>query len=224
MTEDEIQFMGRFKKGELTVARGATILSEGQSSGQLYTVLSGMGLRHKTLEDGRRQVLNLIFPGDFLGLQAGLMGEMHHSVEAATPMVLCVFERAALWSLFQTNPARAYDLTWIAAVEEHFLGETVATIGQRDASAALAWAFLRMYRRGESLGLVVDGRMPLPYRQQDLADALGLSLVHTNKRLKLFRSAGLMDWSRGVLHIPDRKALAKLANLADGPAEKRPIL
>lgn len=224
MTEDEIRFMERFKKGELSVPRGATILSEGEPSAQLYTVLSGLGLRHKTLEDGQRQVLNLIFPGDFLGLQAGLMGEMGHSVEAVTPMTLCVFDRSALWSLFQTNPARAYDLTWIAAVEEHFLGETVATIGQRDASAALAWAFLRIFRRGESLGLVKDGKMALPYRQQDMADALGLSLVHTNKRLQRFRAAGLMDWSRGVLHIPDRRALADLANLADGPAEKRPIL
>ncbi|PJF11065.1 Crp/Fnr family transcriptional regulator [Pseudorhodobacter sp. MZDSW-24AT] len=224
MTDDEVRFMERFKKGELSVARGATILSEGEPSGQLYTVLSGLGLRHKTLENGQRQVLNLIFPGDFLGLQAGLMGEMGHSVEAVTPMVLCVFDRSGLWSLFQNNPARAYDLTWIAAVEEHFLGETVATIGQRDATAALAWAFLRIFRRGESLGLVRDGKMSLPYRQQDMADALGLSLVHTNKRLQRFRAAGLMDWSRGILHIPDRNALASIANLHDRPAEKRPIL
>jgi len=224
MEEAEIRFMQGFKTGELQVARGATVLSEGDSSGQLYTVLRGMGLRHKTSEDGQRQVLNLIFPGDFLGLQAGLMGEMGHSVEAVTPMVLCVFDRHSLWSLFQNNPARAYDLTWIAAVEEHFLGETVATIGRRDATAALAWAFLRIFRRGESLGLVSDDKMPLPYRQQDIADALGLSLVHTNKRLQRFRAAGVMDWSRGVLHIPDRKALAALANMSDAPVQPRPLL
>lgn len=224
MTEDEVRFMQSFKKGELQVTRGTTVLAEGQSSGQLFTVLRGMGLRHKTLESGRRQVLNLIFPGDFIGLQGGLMGEMGHSVEAVTPMVLCIFERNSLWSLFQSNPARAYDLTWIAAVEEHFLGETVATIGQRDATAALAWAFVRIFRRGEALGLVKDGRMPMPYRQQDIADALGLSLVHTNKRLQRFRSAGLMDWSRGILTVPDCDALARLANLGDGPVVKRPLL
>ena len=224
MTDDEVQFMQGFKKSELSVPRGAIVLFEGQSSGQLYTVLSGMALRYKTLEDGRRQVLNLIFPGDFLGLQAGLMGEMGHSVEAVTPMVLCAFDRNSLWSLFQTNPSRAYDLTWIAAVEEHFLGETVATIGQRDASAALAWAFLRIFRRGQSLGLVSDGAMPLPYRQQDIADALGLSLVHTNKRLQRFRAAGLMTWSRGVLRMHDGKRLAEIANMSDDPAPRRPIL
>lgn len=224
MTESELEFMTRFKTGELSVDRGMTILMEGSSSPQLFTVLSGMGLRYKTLEDGRRQVINLIFPGDFLGLQAGLMGEMGHSVEATSPMVLCVFDRASLWALFQANPARAYDLTWIAAVEEHFLGEAIATVGQRNATAALAWAFVRLFRRGKSLGLVKGRTMPFPFRQQDLADALGLSLVHTNKTIKRFREAGFMDWSRGVLTITDVPALRDLALLEDEPIEPRPIL
>lgn len=224
MTDAELQFMQKFKTGEMTVERGTTILLEGSSSPQLYTVLSGMGLRYKTLADGSRQVINLIFPGDFLGLQAGLMGEMGHSVEASSDMTLCVFNRAALWSVFQVSPARAYDLTWIAAVEEHFLGDAIATIGQRDAAGALAWAFLRIFRRGQGLGLIKGGKMPLPFRQQDLADALGLSLVHTNKTLKRFREAGLMTWARGVLHVQNRPALAKLALIEDGAAQPRPLL
>ncbi|WP_199743759.1 Crp/Fnr family transcriptional regulator [Pseudorhodobacter sp. E13] len=224
MTDAEVQFMQKFKTGEMTVDKGTTILLEGSSSPQLYTVLSGMGLRYKTLEDGSRQVINLIFPGDFLGLQAGLMGEMGHSVEASSAMTLCVFNRAALWSVFQANPARAYDLTWIAAVEEHFLGDAIATIGQRDAAGALAWAFLRIFRRGEALGLAQGHKMPLPFRQQDLADALGLSLVHTNKTLKRFRAAGVMDWSRGVLQVMNTGALAKLALIEDQPPAPRPLL
>ena len=130
-TEEEILFMERFKTGELVVGPGTTVLMEGSNSPQLYTVLRGQGVRHKTLENGRRQVINFLFPGDFTGLQAGLMGEMKHSVEARTQMTLCVFDRAELWQLFKEQPARAYDLTWIAAVEEHFLGETIATLGQR---------------------------------------------------------------------------------------------
>ncbi len=224
MTDEELAFMERFKTGELTVDRGMTILLEGAASPQVFTVLSGLGLRYKTMQDGRRQVINLIMPGDFIGLQAGLMGEMGHSVEASTAMVLCVFDRAGLWTLFQTSPARAYDLTWLAAVEEHFLGEAIATVGQRDAMSALAWAFVRLFRRGKSLGLVKGQKMALPYRQQDLADSTGLSLVHTNKTLKRFREAGFMDWSGGILHMRDEAALARLAQLGDEELPRRPIL
>ena len=74
-----------------------------------------MGLRYKTLENGRRQVINFLFPGDLVGLHAGLLGEMKHSVEATTAMRLCVFKRDDLWTLFRNQPSLAYDVTWITA-------------------------------------------------------------------------------------------------------------
>ena len=140
LTDDELAFMLRFKAGELTVDAGSTVLMEESNSPQLFTVLSGMGTRYRTLEDGRRQVINFLFPGDFVGLQAGIMGEMKYSVEASTPMVLCVFNRSDLWNMFKTYPGRAYDLTWIAAVEEHFLGESLAALGQLTAGQRIGWA------------------------------------------------------------------------------------
>lgn len=223
-TDEELTFMKTFKAGELNVAAGTTILMEGSNSPQLYTVLSGLGLRYKTLADGRRQVVNFLFPGDFVGLQAGLMGEMQHSVESSTPMRLCVFNRSDLWALFRAQPERAYDLTWVAAVEEHFLGETVTSIGQRDATERLAWALVRIYQRLHAVGMGADGRVPLPLRQQDMADALGLSLVHTNKTLGRFRDRQWARWSDGELHISDLERLARLAQIDLEAPARRPLI
>jgi CRP/FNR family transcriptional regulator, anaerobic regulatory protein len=227
-TAEEITFMERFKTGELSVDPGTTILMEGSNSPQLYTVFSGMGTRYTTLENGRRQVINFLFPGDLTGLQASLMGEMKHSVVATTAMVLCVFKRDDLWNLFRAQPGRAYDLTWIAAVEEHFLGETIATLGQRDAAQRIAWAFLRIEKRLRAVGLgkaaPLGSIVPLPFRQQDLADALGLSLVHTNKTLARLREQKIALWHDSVLHITNRAALAHIAMAEPDPEEKRPIM
>jgi CRP-like cAMP-binding protein len=223
-TPEEVVFMEHFKMGELVVDPGTTILMEGSNSPQLYTVLRGQGVRYKTLSNGRRQVINFLFPGDFTGLQAGLMGEMKHSVEARTRMMLCVFDRAKLWEVFRNSPQRAYDLTWIAAVEEHFLGETIASLGQRDAGQRLAWALLRIWQRLRAAGVGANGTVPLPFRQQDLADALGLSLVHTNKTLARFRSRQLCDWSDGVLRILDAPALAATGLVEMEEPERRPLM
>jgi CRP/FNR family transcriptional regulator, anaerobic regulatory protein len=152
------------------------------------------------------------------------MGEMKHSVDASTPMVLCVFNRSDLWSMFKAHPSRAYDLTWIAAVEEHFLGETLVAIGQRSAGQRIAWALLRIHHRLRAVGLEKAGAVPLAFRQQDLADALGLSLVHTNKTLARLRDIGLAHWSQGILEIADRTALADYAGSAPEPLEKRPLM
>jgi CRP-like cAMP-binding protein len=223
-TEEELEFMIRFKVGEITVDAGTQILTEGTSSPQLMTALRGLGLRYKTLRDGRRQVVNFIFPGDFLGLQAGLMGEVRHSVEASTRMTLCVFNRSDLWSLFRGQPERAFDLTWLAAVEERFLGEALTSVGQHSAIERICWAIIRLYKRGEALGMLTDGAMPLPYRQQDLADALGLSLVHTNKTLAKLRERQLVSWQDGMLRVDDPEGLARIADLTLADRKVRPLI
>lgn len=224
MTEAELAYMLTFKVGELSIEPGTTLLMEGSNSPQLFTVLSGMGTRYKTLESGERQVINFLFPGDFTGMQAAIMGEMKHSVEATTDMVLCVFNRADIWSMFKAHPERAYDLTWIAAVEEHFLGEIIANLGQRGAGQRIAWAFLRIHHRLRAVGLGTSTAVPLAFRQQDLADALGLSLVHTNKTISRLRDLGLAHWAMGTLTIPDRAALAVYAGTEPEPLDKRPLM
>ncbi len=224
MTGEEVQFMQRFKVGELVVDAGAPLLMEGSNSPQLFTVLRGMGLRYKTLENGRRQVVNFVFPGDFLGLQAGIMGEMGHSIEATTAMTLCVFDRAGIWDLFRNYPERAFDLTWLAAAEEHFLGDALASVGQRSATEAVAWALVRVFMRGKALGMVQADTMNLPFKQQDLADALGLSLVHTNKTLAAIRGRQLANWTDGELRINDLQGLAKLGVTDADPIAVRPLL
>lgn len=224
MSADDVRFMQKFKSGELVVDAGTPILMEGSNSPQLFTVLHGMGLRYKLLSNGKRHVVNLVFPGDFIGLQAGVMGEMGHSVEATTKMTLCVFDRSAVWTLFKERPERAFSLTWLAAVEEHFLGEAVSTLGQRNALQSLAWALSRIFIRARSLGLTENNAMRFPYKQQDLADTLGLSLVHTNKTLAVLKSRQLAAWSEGVLRIRDLDALAEVALMDDVTPTKRPII
>ncbi|WP_415922705.1 Crp/Fnr family transcriptional regulator [Tateyamaria sp. SN6-1] len=216
--------MERFKTGELEAQPGTEIMAQGQSSTHLFTCLRGMGLRFKTLEDGRRQVIGFVLPGDFIGLQAGVMSEMGHSVEASTRMRLCTFNRSELWTLFTSHPERAYDLTRIAAVEEQFLGEALAVVGQLDARAKVGWALHRFFTRLNEVKLGSGNTVPLPYRQQDLADALGLSLVHTNKTLASLREDQIVTWSENQLTVHDMERLTKVARVEENSIGKRPLI
>ncbi|QHQ35045.1 Crp/Fnr family transcriptional regulator [Algicella marina] len=224
MSADEVKFMQEFKRGELSVDAGSTILMEGSNSPQLFTALKGVGLRYKNMPDGQRQVVNFVLPGDFVGLQAGLMGEMQHSVEATTQMTLCVFSRNELWDIFRHQPERAFDLTWLAALEEHFLGETLAVVGRKNGEQRIAWGLLKYYCRMDALGLANNGQVQFPYRQQDLADALGLSLVHTNKTLKRLRERQVVRWDSGILRVSNLRLLAECADVDDYSVMERPLI
>lgn len=223
-SKEELAFMERFKTGELVAQPGTEILAQDASSTQLFTVLTGMGLRYKTLENGRRQVVGFVVPGDFIGLQTGVMDVMRHSAEATTPMTLCVFNRSELWSLFKNQPERAFDLAHLAAREESLLGEALTAVGQIDGLGKVAWALNRFSTRLEALGMESGGKVPLPYRQQDLADALGLSLVHTNKTLAKLRERGIATWSDDCLFVHDKAGLAELAQMGSSSAAPRPLI
>src|SRR5690242_21550079 len=144
-TDEELAFVKEFKADELRVDPGASFLREGTRSEFLYTVLNGWAFRYKMLDDGRRQILNYALPADMLGLQGALMNEMEHSVEALTPLVLCVFPRSKLWDLYSKLPSLAFDITWLAAREEQLIDEHLLSLGRRPALEPAAYPLLHLF-------------------------------------------------------------------------------
>ena len=223
-TAEELDFVSRFKSDELSVERGATILVEGTHSAHIFTVLAGWSFRYKLLPDGRRQIMNYVLPGDLIGLQGGLMGEMDHSVEALSPVTLCVFERARLERLFERHASLAYDLTWIAAREERILDENLLSIGRRSALERTAYLISYLHEKASEVGMLGGSRRAIPVTQQHFADTLGLSLVHTNKTLRKLADRQLIRWQDRGCEVLDATALRELAHW-DGSREKiRPFI
>lgn len=222
---EELQFVANFKFGEHLAEPGTTIIAEGQRHPQLYTVLAGWGFRYKILEDGRRQILNYLLPGDLVGLQGNLMNEMLHSVEALTRMSLCIFERQRLTTLFRHHPSLAYDLTWIASREESMLDEHLLSIGRRTALERAAYLLAFLDHRAHVTGVFgEDGPFVLPVTQQHVADTLGLSLVHTNKTLRKLLDAGVLRWLDRGSEVLDPARLREIAGWQPAKEGRRPFI
>ncbi|SMH57060.1 Crp/Fnr family transcriptional regulator [Mesorhizobium australicum] len=223
-TSAELGFISRFKTGELTIDRGATVLVEGNHSAHLYTALSGWGFRYKLLPDGRRQILNYVVPGDLIGLQGSLTGEMQHSVEALSPMMLCVFEREQLFSLYRNHPGLAYDLTWLAAREEQMLDENLLSVGRRSALERAAYLIAFLHQRARSVQLYGKGKAEIPITQQHVADTLGLSIVHTNKTLRKLIDRKAIRWLDRGCEVLDEETLCGIARWEGLGDQRRPLM
>jgi CRP/FNR family transcriptional regulator, anaerobic regulatory protein len=223
-TDAEIEFIEHMKKREIRVGAGCSILREGDDRKELYTLLSGWAFRYRTLSDGRRQIFNFLLPGDFIGLQHKLDARHPHGVETLTESTLCVFPSDRLWDLYRTHPALGFDITWLTAHEELIVDENLLSVGRRSAAERIATLLIHLYKRAERVGMVEPNGLRLPLNQQHIADALGLSLVHTNKTLKRLHAAGLYTLKDGWLKLVNPAAMAHLADYYALPLRPRPLI
>jgi CRP-like cAMP-binding protein len=163
-------------------------------------------------------------PGDLIGLQGSLMEEMSHSVEALSPMLLCVFERDQLYELYRKHPGLAYDITWLASREEQMLDENLLSVGRRTALERAAYLIAFIAGRASAVGLDSSHPLEIPITQQHVADTLGLSIVHTNKTLRKLAYRGAIRWRERGCEVLDEDALCRIAGWRPGEPRQRPFI
>lgn len=223
--DEEVEYIAEFKRGELHVEAGSTILYEGANAPHLFTVLSGWAYRSKTTIDGKVQILNFALPGDLVGLQTAIMGEMDHSVTALTTLKLCVFERRDVWNVFRDHPTLAFSMTWLASREERILDQNLLSVGQHTGLMKVAFLLLHLFDRAEAVGMTQGNSCKMPATQSQLAQALGLTNVHVSRMCTLLAQRGLMQLKNGVLTILDRERSEGLASYRRDMEEgRRPIV
>src|SRR5579863_2551188 len=224
VTPEELAAINDLKMQHLKLSAGAEIIRAGDDCPNLFTLYSGWAFRFKTLPDGRRQILNILLPGDLLGLQAAMFEAAQHGIEALTDVQLCVLPRRGVWALFGKVPGLAFDVAWLGSREESIVDENLASVGRRTAVERVAALIVALYKRTKRLGLVTDDSFDFPLTQQHLADALGLSLVHTNKTLAKLRRMGLFTSKNGSLTLTNPHALTRVGQFFDEEIPQRPLI
>jgi CRP/FNR family transcriptional regulator len=223
-TPEEIAFIEGMRLGQTTLPAGATIIEEGAESAPLYALFSGWAFRYKTLRNGSRQILNFLLPGDVIGFQAHMLGESAHGVESLTEVTLCRHARPRIWELYRSHPELAFDATWLTAKEESLVDEILTSVGQRTAAGRIAMLMVSLFKRARALETQPHEIVRIPITQLHIADALGLSLVHTNKTMRRLQAQGLFRFHQQQLQILDLSGLERVSEYYAAPQSPRPLL
>jgi len=211
-SEIELDFIGNTKADHVVASPGADIIREGEVGGPLYTLFEGWAVRYQTFPDRGRQILDIVLPGDTVGLQGALLGTIAHSVQAVTPATFCVLPAGNMAELFHHHPGLAIALMRARMEEEQRADLRLALLGRYRAPQRIAYLMLETFDRLRHRGLVDGGSTcPFPLQRRHLADAAGLSRVHVARSLDELRRAGLADIQDGVLVLFDRTRLAEFA-------------
>jgi CRP-like cAMP-binding protein len=224
ISTEELDSIREIKREHLEVPAGGEIIRIGDAAPEVFTLYAGWAFRYKMLSDGRRQILSFMLPGDLLGLQAAMFDAALFGIEALTDVQLCVLPRKRLWTLFGKVPDLAFDVAWLGSRSESFVDENLTSVGRRTAAERVAALIVTLYKRAKVLGMVEDETFAFPPTQQHIADALGLSLVHTNKTLARLKRMGMFKQNNGTITLLNPLILERIAQHFDEELPMRPLI
>jgi CRP/FNR family transcriptional regulator len=211
-SDGELQFVGEMKTDHVMVAPRTDIIQEDEVGGPIYTLFEGWAIRYHRLPGGGRQVLDIVLPGDMIGLASALMGTVKHSVRAITAASLCVLTGRSLSELFAREPGLALNILQTRVEEEQRADVRLSLLGRSTAEQRIAYLMLETFDRLRQRGLFDGGSTcPFPLQRRDLADAAGLSRVHLARTLDALRGRRLAEIQDGTLVLYDRAKLAELS-------------
>ncbi|QOG20606.1 MULTISPECIES: Crp/Fnr family transcriptional regulator [Bradyrhizobium] len=190
---------------------GEDLISEGDPVDSVRIVLSGWLCRYKTLEDGRRQIVNFIFPGESCDAHAFLLSVMDHSIATLTPAIYAEIKRARFESLVAGDRSLADAFLCETLINTAIQREWAINLGRRIALERVAHLFCEIFERLRPVGMIDGNSCIMPITQMDLADATGLSVVHLNRTVQELRASGLIVLRDRTLTINDLGALKDAA-------------
>jgi CRP-like cAMP-binding protein len=186
------------------------IVTEGDKPSDCNLLLEGTVCRYRILEDGRRQIFSFHIPGDIFDAQSFLLETMDHSVASLTPCKIALIPHTTMRQITESYPRIGRAIWKDTLVDAAIFREWMASIGRRSAYQRIAHLMCEMVVKLHAVGLADDHhRIDWPMTQNEMGDALGLSLVHVNRTLQELRGEELITLKDSTLIVHDWAALQR---------------
>ncbi|MFN3548588.1 MAG: Crp/Fnr family transcriptional regulator [Mesorhizobium sp.] len=190
----------------------AEIVAEAERPTESCLLVEGLAARSRHLANGNRQLTALHVPGDFIDLHGFFLKVMDHAVIALEPVTVAFVPHRDIERIATAMPHLGRMLFLTVAIDAAIQRNWIACMGRMEPIRHLAYMVCEVYKRLEVVGRVENGTFDFPLTQAELADLVGLSIVHVNRTLQDLRATGLATWKGNRIVIRDWDGLARLAD------------
>ncbi len=202
----------------------AAICRAGEPVLMAFTMFHGFAIEFRDLADGGRQITRFLLPGDTIVHLDRDRGSWPFSVEAVGSSVTCALSPDALNRCFRDRTWTSDWLVRIWEAEEQVLKEHIVDLGRRPARERVVRQLLELFQRSRVRGRTVGDRCRMPFKQQHIADAVGLTPEYVSRVLLPFRQSGALTLQRGWLRVSDFDAIAAEFGYDPGYIQPRPLI
>ena len=215
LTPAEHAALERLEERERPVRRGATIQRENDHTGDMFVVRKGVFMSTMLLDDGSRQILRFLFPGDMIALSSLAYREAPETLTALSDGIIAPFERSTLSEILAAHPRLAALLVVYSQIERAALTDRLAALGRTSAKARVAAVLIDMRNRLRAGDKSIGDTFTLGLTQEEISDATGLTAVHVNRMLRQIEEEGLIARENGRVTFTNERALLRAANYVD---------
>jgi CRP-like cAMP-binding protein len=190
------------------------IVREADMPSQCCLLLDGFLYRHKIANGSTRQIMSFHVPGDIPDLHSLHLDRMDHNLTSLGPTVVAFIPHAYFREILPRSQQLTHALWRETLVDAAVFREWVVNVGAREAIARVAHLLCEIKLRLQVVGLVRDSTFTLPCRQTDIADACGITAVHTNRVIQELRAKGLIEWEGKTVTILRWDELARIGDFS----------
>ncbi|ONF97111.1 Crp/Fnr family transcriptional regulator [Sphingomonas jeddahensis] len=187
------------------------LVREGTIPDECCLLIEGYAARSKLAFDGGRQIVSFHIAGDILDIQHLFLERADHDIQAITDAAILWISKAELRKLVLRRPAISVALWRDSLIDASIFREWVLNVGRRDARTRIAHMLCEFIARCEAVGLGTPQRMNLPFSQEEIADATGLTPVHVNRMLRELSEEGLITRSGRALEVQNWDRFQRVA-------------
>lgn len=187
------------------------ISRDGDEMKNFPVLLSGWAARFQILRNGSRQIMRLLLPGDAFYFDLSPDAVAIDEVITLNPCEIVYIAHSEMSRVIDRMPAISEAMRNYGCMENAILASWIVNCGRRDALERLAHLICEVHYRLSLIGLVKEDQFCFPLTQDDLADVLGLTPVHINRKLQQLRHDGLILLQSKQLKILDLRELQQVA-------------
>ncbi|MGC1894267.1 MAG: Crp/Fnr family transcriptional regulator [Pseudolabrys sp.] len=221
LNADDLKTFEALIVDEVTVSRRRDLIVDGYEYRKLSFIRDGYAVRYKLLRNGKRQILNVLLPGDIVGIPGSFLERAVYSVTAITDVTMNVCSLDSYVQLCYRRPQFGLALTWIAVQEAAIYAEHIIDVGRRTPVERLSHFLLELHERLHAIGRADKTGFALSFSQEVMADVLGMSVPHLNRMMQRLRSEKLIAGSERRVEFGDLGALQSLAHYQ--PQTRTPV-